>query len=99
MSTTTTHARETEATILSRVLCEEDGQLPAELARFLLERDFSERDKARMHDLAVRNQQGALSPAEAEVLFAFCRAGEVLAILQSKARRALGTKPRKRTGA
>ena len=93
MSTTTTHARETEATILARVLCDEDGQLPAELARYILERDFSERDKARMHDLAVRNQRGALSPAETEELFAFGKAGTVLAILQSRARGMLKVKP------
>jgi hypothetical protein len=97
MSTTTSQARETEATILARVLCNEDGQLLPELARYILERDFSERDKARMHDLAVRNQQGALSAAETEELFAFGKAGDLLGILQSKARRALGIKPKKRT--
>jgi hypothetical protein len=47
MSTTTTQARETEATILARVLCNEDGKLPPEPARYILDRDFSKRDKAR----------------------------------------------------
>jgi hypothetical protein len=96
MSTTTTHTRETEATILVRVLCNEDGQLPPELARYILDRQFSDRDKARMHDLAVRNQEDALSAAEKEELFAFGNAGTVLAILQSKARRSLKIKPRTR---
>ena len=82
MSTTTTKAktRETMASILARVLCDEDGQLSPELARYLLDRKFSERDKARMHDLAMRNQEGTISPSEKEELFAFADAGTVLEI-------------------
>jgi hypothetical protein len=97
MSTTTTHARETEATILIRLLCDEVGQLPPELARHILDREFSDRDKARMHDLAVRNQQGTLSPTEKEELFAFANAGTILSILKSKARRTLNIKLKKPT--
>jgi len=96
LNATTTHSRETEATILARVLCNDDGQLPRELARYILNRDFSDSDKARMHDLAVRNQEDALSPAEKEELFAFAKAGDLLGILQSKARRTLNIKPKKR---
>jgi hypothetical protein len=97
MNATTTHARETEVTILARVLVNERGQLPRELARYILNQDFSDRDKARMHDLAVRNQEDALSPTEKEELFAFVKAGDLLGILQSKARRTLNIKPKKRT--
>jgi hypothetical protein len=50
-----------------------------------------------MHDLAVRNQEDALSPAEAEELVAYAKAGTLLSLLQSKARRALGIKAKKRT--
>ena len=98
MSTTTppTHTRETEATILIRALCNEDGQLPHEVARYILDRRFSDRDKARMHDLAVRNQEGALSATEKEELFAFANAGDLLSILKSKARVALNIHPKKR---
>ena len=39
---------------------------------------FGERDKARMHDLAVRNQEDALSPVEKEELFAYAKAGSLL---------------------
>jgi hypothetical protein len=95
MSTTTTQTHDTEATILGRVLGNEHGQIPPEVARYLVDLTFSDRDQARMHDLAVRNQQGALSPAEKEELFAFARADTVLAILQSKARRVLKIKPKK----
>ena len=51
----------------------------------------------RMHDLAVRNQGDELSPAEKEELFAFGKAGDLLAILKSKARRTLGVKAKRRT--
>jgi hypothetical protein len=38
--------------------------MPPELARSIVDVEFSARDKARMHDLAVRNQADALTPAE-----------------------------------
>ena len=55
MSTTTARTSEDELTILARILGNEAGQLPPEQARYFLELGFSDRDKARMHDLAVRN--------------------------------------------
>jgi hypothetical protein len=67
------------------------------MARYILSRGFSARDKARMHDLAVRNQRDALDPAEKEELFAYAKAGTMLSILKSKARRALKIKAKKRT--
>ena len=85
-----------EITILARILGNEDGQLPAALARYILGIGFSERDKTRMHDLAVRNQDGALSPAETEELSAYAKAGTLLSLLQSKARRVLPSQAKKR---
>ena len=96
MGTTTTHAGEDEVTILARILGNERGQLPHEMARSILNLGFSDRDKARMHDLAERNQDDALTPAEKEELFAFGKAGDLLSILKSKARRKFGIKPKKR---
>lgn len=95
MATTSQHTGETEVTILARILGNERGQLPHELARYILTLGFSERDKARMHDLVVRNQDDALSPAEKEEMHAFGKAGDLLAILKSKARRTLGVKAKK----
>jgi hypothetical protein len=92
MSTVTTHTSENEVTILARILGNENGQLPGDLARYILNAGFSARDKARMHELAVRNQEDDLTPAEKEELFAFGRAGDLLGILKSKARRTLGIK-------
>jgi hypothetical protein len=90
MATGQAHASESEVTILARILGNENGQLPHELARYILDLSFSDRDKARMHDLAVRNQEDALTPEEKEEMFAFGKAGTLLSILKSKARRTLG---------
>ena len=92
MSTATTHTGDNEVTILARFLDNETGQLPSRWPAHILDHGFSDRDKARMHDLAVRNQDDALSDAEKEELFAFGKAGDPLAILKSKARRTLGVK-------
>jgi hypothetical protein len=96
MSTTTTDSSDNEVTILARVLGNDRGRLPVELARYILELGFSERDKERMHDLAVRNQAGALSATEREELVAFAKAGSLLSLLKSRARRTLNLKPKKR---
>jgi hypothetical protein len=97
MATTTQHANDNEITILARFLGNEDGQLSREFAQHLLELHVSERDKARMHDLAVRNQDDALTPAEKEEMFSFAKATTLLSILKSKARRTLGVKLETRT--
>jgi hypothetical protein len=97
MDTTTANgAGQSEITILARVLGNDEGQLPPDMARYILTLGFSERDKARMHDLAVRNQEDTLSPSEKEELFAYAKAGTLLSILKSRARRVLRSKPRKR---
>jgi hypothetical protein len=97
MATQPAQDRENEVTILARVLGNGNGELPGEMARYILNLRFSDRDKARMHDLAVRNQAAALSPAEKDELSAFGKVGDVVAILKSKARRALGVKAKKHT--
>jgi len=88
---------ENEVTILARVFGKEGGMLSEEMARHILDLGFSDRDKARMHDLVVRNQDDALSPGEKLELLAFGKAGDLLAILKSKARRTLRIKLRKST--
>jgi hypothetical protein len=97
MSTTTNDPGQREIAILSRILGNGDSRLPSTIARYILDLGFSGGDKARMHDLAVRNQEDALSPAERDELFAYSKAGTLLSILKSKARRTLHLKPKKRT--
>jgi hypothetical protein len=60
-----------------------------ELARHVLGLSFGEEDKARMHELAVGNQEGALSVEDKEELHNYIKVGHLLAVLQSQARQAL----------
>ena len=71
----------------ARMLGGEDDKLPPGIARYVLRLTPSERDKRRMHDLAVRNQDDALSPAEKQELFAYVKIGSIMAILKAKAGR------------
>ena len=94
---TTAHTAENEVSILARILGNERGQLSEDMARHILDLGFSDRDKARMHVLAVRNQEDGLSSAEKEELLAFGKAGDLLSILKSRARRTLKIKLKKHT--
>jgi hypothetical protein len=77
-----------EIAILARILSNGKSFSPT-LARHLLKLDFTDEDKAHMHELAVRNQSGSLSAAELEELHSYANAGCLLGILHSKARQAL----------
>src|SRR5262245_42209755 len=90
---------EHEVAILARLLGDGQDELPTDLAQYLVQLEFGEKDRKRMHDLAVRNQEDSLSTAEKGEMSAYARAGTVLSILKSKARRVLKNKPRKRTSA
>jgi hypothetical protein len=97
MGLTRVKAGEKEVSMLAEILGNGERELTQEIARYILALGFSDEKKARMHELVVRNQKDDLSPAEKEELHAFGKAGDVLAILKSKARRTLGVKPKKRT--
>ena len=78
-----------DVAILARALGNGKEQIPLPVARYFAQCDFTKRDQARIHKLATGNQSGALSEEEKAELFAYVRAGTVLSILKSKARRAL----------
>ncbi|MBI3409116.1 MAG: hypothetical protein HY040_12285 [Planctomycetes bacterium] len=78
-----------EAGVFGRIIQSDRGNLAPELARYLLELRFSETDEARMHELAVKNQEKKLSRKEKEELLGFAKAGCLLGILHSKARKSL----------
>jgi hypothetical protein len=100
MTTATMHsALPSEVVILARVLSKDNSRLPPAMARYLLTLQFSEDDRVRMHDLAVRNQEDKLSAVEKEELLAFSKVGTLLSILKSNARLALRAKSKKRTTA
>ena len=91
----TTQAAKTgasEIAIFGRLIKADEGDLAPELARYILTRGFGEEDQARMRDLAERNQEGALSAEEREELENYVKAGHLLALLHSKARKSLKQK-------
>jgi hypothetical protein len=81
--------RTSEIAIFARLIKMDDGDLSRELARYILTLGFGEEDQARMHELAEKNQEGALAPEEQEELQNYIKAGHLLALLHSKARRSL----------
>ncbi|HEV8062585.1 MAG TPA: hypothetical protein VGP68_22080 [Gemmataceae bacterium] len=91
----TNHGSPSDVAILARLLGNEDGELSITMARHLLRLTFHDADKIRMHDLAVRNQANELAPLEKEEMFAYARAGTLLSILKSRARRVLRVKLKK----
>lgn len=85
----------TEAAIFARLW---DGGLTAPLARQVLQLGFGATDLARIRALTERHRAGRLTASEVEELDNFVRVGDLLAILQSKARRLLKTPPSGRNG-
>lgn len=75
--------------IFSRLLKLDEGDMSPLLARYVLTLGFAETDQARMSDLAARNQQTKLSRPEREELDNYVRAGHLLALLHSNARKSL----------
>lgn len=82
----------TEIAIFGRLLKIEQGDLSRDLARYVLTLGFEEEDQNRMRELAERNQAGQLTPQEQEELRSYVKAGHLLALLHSKARKSLKQK-------
>ena len=82
-------AETSEMEILRRIVDPKQPFLSAEAARALLRLDFNADDRTRMNQLAAKNRGGKLSPAEEQELNSYIRVGQMLGILQSKARRSL----------
>lgn len=96
MSAAASHASESEVAILARILSNEDGELSTDFAQYIQNHKITERDKARMNELARRNQNDELTPAEKAELVGFAKATTLLSILKSQARQKIGAKPQKR---
>jgi hypothetical protein len=78
-----------EAAIWSRVIAPERNGMSREAARSILELNFNEADRARMLELAGRNNEGLLTESEREELEGYVKVGDVLSLLHLKARRSL----------
>ena len=90
-STTMTRRRSetSEAAIFTRVWEVEPKGLSPTVARHVLKLRFSAGDQARMHELAEKTQGGELTASDAEEFDNFVKVGDLLALLQSKARQRL----------
>jgi hypothetical protein len=78
-----------EASILTRVIQQDEASLPTAAARAMLAFHFPQSDLDRMHDLAVKNQEGHLTRRERGEMEAYRRIGRLLDLLSAKARSAL----------
>lgn len=79
----------TGAAILSRLIEPETDDLTPEAAHFFLRLDFPDQDHDRMAELSTKAQGSLLTAAEREELNEYLRVADLLAVLQSKARRSL----------
>jgi hypothetical protein len=87
-----------EAAIFASLWETEDRPLSVELARHIIRLQFSDQDRARMHALAVKNQEGHLTASERAELDSYVKVGDLVAILQSKARRLLRSQAKATNG-
>ncbi|MEQ8786365.1 MAG: hypothetical protein RIC55_08695 [Pirellulaceae bacterium] len=78
-----------EIDIWAGVINPSSGDMSAPEAAALLRWGFNDHAKKRMEQLATRNNQGALSGPEKEELEAYVQVGQVIGILQAKARLSL----------
>ena len=79
----------TGSAILNRLIDTEAEDLSPEAARSLLKLDFAEMDHQRMSELSLKAQSTEFTEGEREDLQEYIRVADLLAILQSKARRSL----------
>ena len=89
MRMATGETRNCEGTIWGRLLEAKASTLSPEAARSLLELDFTDDDRVRMHDLAQKAKAGTVTAAEQEEIEDYGKVGSILAVLHSKARVAL----------
>lgn len=78
-----------ELAIFARLLSNPKGDMSPRLARYVLTLGFSEPERARIGELTERNQRGSASADERDELLNYVKAGHLLALLHSKARKAL----------
>jgi hypothetical protein len=76
------------AAIASRDIHPEESTLAATAARAILRRGFGDPDRQRLHDLAAKDQAGALTPEERAALDGYLNVG-LLDLLRATAHLAL----------
>jgi hypothetical protein len=81
----------TEAEILERVVMSDQPGMSPESARALLDLRFDSCAINRMQELAEKNRAGALTKDERQEMETYARVGNLLNIVQAKARLALSS--------
>lgn len=79
----------TEAGILARLIQTRQDDLSHDAADYLLSLRFDDSDVSRMNELSELARLGALATADAAELDSYIHVSNLLAVMQSKARRAL----------
>jgi len=78
-----------EMAIFRRIVDPEQPFLSVEAAQAILRLGFHANDRTRMNHLAAQNRAGKLTPTEEQELNRYIHVGQILGVLQSKARRSL----------
>src|SRR5262249_35721517 len=81
-----------EPVIWARLIEAQEAPVSAEVARYLLGIEFGETDRLRMSELAERSKAGTLTPEDQVEFDSYLHVGNLLAVMQSKARIALNRK-------
>ena len=82
-----------EAAIWARLIQAQRDEVAPQVAEYLLSIAFGESDQQRMEQLAERSEAGALTPEEQIEFDSYLHVGNLLAVMQSRARVALQRKP------
>jgi hypothetical protein len=74
-----------EAAIIARMVHPEKDDLPDDIARALLRLSLDQSDLDRLHELVVKNQDDALTPAEKTELESYLRISLLVDLMHAKA--------------
>ena len=83
------HAGTSEVAIFGRVLEPEEATLDVAAAKAILNLDFKQADKDRMHELLAKAKRGTLTAEEQVEIDNYDRVGHMLSLMKSKARLSL----------
>jgi hypothetical protein len=78
-----------EADIFFEVIGQPQGEMSAELARYVLGLELPARLVERLHDLAEKNRDGTLTDDERMEMERYMRVGHFLGLMKSRARLSL----------
>ena len=75
-----------EAGILNRLVKAKRPDFSPEIAAAILQLEFDQKDRDRMHELAIKGQEGRLTTKEESELDSYRRIGYFVDLMRSKAR-------------